>query len=44
VVIDGNIITSRAAGTAAAWAAAIISELLGPGEGEKIARQVLLLG
>ena len=42
VVIDGTVITSRAAGTAAAWAIAIIGHLLGPAEGEKIARQVLL--
>ena len=44
VVIDGTLITSRAAGTAAAWAAAIIGQLLGSAEGEKIARQVLLHG
>jgi 4-methyl-5(b-hydroxyethyl)-thiazole monophosphate biosynthesis len=42
VVVDGNIITSRGAGTAGLWAAAVIDALLGPGAGEKIARSVLL--
>jgi 4-methyl-5(b-hydroxyethyl)-thiazole monophosphate biosynthesis len=42
VVIDGNIITSRGAGTAGAFAIAIISELLSPAEGDKIAKSVLL--
>ncbi|MDR3248168.1 MAG: DJ-1/PfpI family protein [Treponema sp.] len=42
VVIDGNIVTSRGAGTAAAWAVALIDLLLSPKEGEKIARSVLL--
>jgi 4-methyl-5(b-hydroxyethyl)-thiazole monophosphate biosynthesis len=42
VVIDGNIITSRAAGTAAAWAAAIIGKLAGEGEAKKLAESVLL--
>jgi 4-methyl-5(b-hydroxyethyl)-thiazole monophosphate biosynthesis len=42
VVIDGNIITSRGAGTAGAFAIAIIGQLLSPAEGEKIARAVLL--
>lgn len=42
VVVDGNIITSRGAGTAAKWAVAIIGALLNPGEGENVARSVLL--
>jgi 4-methyl-5(b-hydroxyethyl)-thiazole monophosphate biosynthesis len=42
VVIHENIITSRAAGTAAVWAAAIIGKLLGEGEAKKIASAVLL--
>jgi 4-methyl-5(b-hydroxyethyl)-thiazole monophosphate biosynthesis len=42
VVIHDNIITSRAAGTAAAWATAIIGKLLGPSEAQKIAAAVLL--
>jgi 4-methyl-5(b-hydroxyethyl)-thiazole monophosphate biosynthesis len=42
VVTDGNVITSRGAGTAAVWAVAIIDALLGHGKGEKIARMVLL--
>jgi 4-methyl-5(b-hydroxyethyl)-thiazole monophosphate biosynthesis len=42
VVIDGNIITSRGAGTAALWAVAIIGQLLSAAEGEKVARAVLL--
>jgi 4-methyl-5(b-hydroxyethyl)-thiazole monophosphate biosynthesis len=42
VVTDGNIITSRGAGTAGAFAIAIISKLLSPAEGEKIAKAVLL--
>jgi 4-methyl-5(b-hydroxyethyl)-thiazole monophosphate biosynthesis len=44
VVIDGTLITSRAAGTAAAWAMAIIGQLLDGAASEKIARQVLLAG
>ena len=42
VVIDGNIITSRAAGTAGKWAIAIIGALLGEEAGKKIAETVLL--
>jgi 4-methyl-5(b-hydroxyethyl)-thiazole monophosphate biosynthesis len=42
VVADGNIITSRAAGTAGRWAAAIADKLLGPGAGGKVAAAVLL--
>jgi 4-methyl-5(b-hydroxyethyl)-thiazole monophosphate biosynthesis len=42
VAVDGNIITSRGAGTAAAWAVEIIGKLLDPAEGEKVARSVLL--
>ncbi|MCL2008384.1 MAG: DJ-1/PfpI family protein [Treponema sp.] len=43
VTIDGNIITSRGAGTAGEFACAIISALIGEGEGEKIAERVLLM-
>jgi 4-methyl-5(b-hydroxyethyl)-thiazole monophosphate biosynthesis len=42
VVTDGNIITSRGAGTAGAFAIAIISKLLSQAEGDKIAKAVLL--
>jgi len=42
VAIDGNIITSRAAGTAGAFAIAIIGYLLGETAGEKVAQSVLL--
>jgi 4-methyl-5(b-hydroxyethyl)-thiazole monophosphate biosynthesis len=42
VVTDGNIITSRGAGTAGAFAIAIISKLLSQAEGDKIAKSVLL--
>ena len=42
VIIDGNIITSRGAGTAGVFAIAIIEFLLGEGEGKKIAEAVLL--
>ncbi|GHU84843.1 hypothetical protein FACS189473_3020 [Spirochaetia bacterium] len=42
MVIDGNVITSRGAGTAAEWAIALIGELVGKGEGEKVAGAVLL--
>ncbi|MDR1948882.1 MAG: DJ-1/PfpI family protein [Spirochaetaceae bacterium] len=42
VVIDGNIITSRAAGTAGEWAAAIIGRLAGEGEAKKLSAAVLL--
>jgi len=43
VAIDGNIITSRSAGTAGEFAVAIIARLLSQAEGEKIAQAVLLL-
>jgi 4-methyl-5(b-hydroxyethyl)-thiazole monophosphate biosynthesis len=42
VVIDGNILTSRGAGTAGEFAVAIIGKLLGGAEGEKVAQSVLL--
>jgi 4-methyl-5(b-hydroxyethyl)-thiazole monophosphate biosynthesis len=42
VVIDGNIITSRAAGTAGEFSIAIIAALLGKDEGMKIANSVLV--
>ena len=42
VVIDGNIITSRGAGTSGEFSIAIISELLGKDEAKKIADTVLL--
>lgn len=42
VVVDGNLITSRAAGTAGEWAIAIIEKLLGPTDARKVAEAVLL--
>ena len=42
VVIDGNLITSRGAGTAGEFAVAIIGKLLGEAEGERVAASVLL--
>ena len=42
VVIDGNLVTSRGAGTAGEFAAAIIRELIGPEEAKKLAEKVLL--
>ena len=42
VATDSNIITSRAAGTAAKFAAAIVTQLLGKSEWEKVAKAVLL--
>jgi len=42
VVVDGNIITSRAAGTAGKFAIVIIEQLLGRAAGKKIADSVLL--
>ncbi len=42
VVTDGNIITSRAAGTAFEFAAAIVSKLLGGQAAKETAEQVLL--
>jgi 4-methyl-5(b-hydroxyethyl)-thiazole monophosphate biosynthesis len=42
VVVDGNLITSRGAGTAGAFAVAIIGALLGPDAGARVARSVLL--
>jgi 4-methyl-5(b-hydroxyethyl)-thiazole monophosphate biosynthesis len=42
VVIDGNIVTSRGAGTAAEWAIALIGILVSPAEGEKLAKAVVL--
>jgi 4-methyl-5(b-hydroxyethyl)-thiazole monophosphate biosynthesis len=42
VAIDGNIITSRAAGTAGLWALALISALAGEAASGKIAASVLL--
>jgi 4-methyl-5(b-hydroxyethyl)-thiazole monophosphate biosynthesis len=42
VVTDGNIITSRGAGTAGEFATAIINKLLGEETGKKIAASVLL--
>jgi 4-methyl-5(b-hydroxyethyl)-thiazole monophosphate biosynthesis len=41
VVIDGNIVTSRGAGTAADWAIALISLLVSPAAGEKLARSIV---
>jgi 4-methyl-5(b-hydroxyethyl)-thiazole monophosphate biosynthesis len=42
VVVDGNVITSRAAGTAGAWAQAIIARLTGEAAAGKLAASVLL--
>lgn len=42
VVADGNIITSRAAGTAAEWSFKIIEKLLGAETRSRIAKSVLL--
>jgi 4-methyl-5(b-hydroxyethyl)-thiazole monophosphate biosynthesis len=42
VVIDGNFITSRGAGTAGMWAMAIIERLLGEDAARKIAASVLI--
>jgi len=42
VTIDGTIVTSRSAGTAGEFAIAIINQLLGESEGNKIAQAVLL--
>ena len=42
VVIDGSIITSRGAGTAGEFAAAIIGQLLGEAEADKITQAVLM--
>jgi len=42
VVVDGNLITARAAGCAGEFSAAIIAALLGPAKAEEIAQQVLL--
>jgi len=42
VVIDGNIITSRGAGTAGEFACAIIAKLVGEAEAKKLAERVLL--
>jgi 4-methyl-5(b-hydroxyethyl)-thiazole monophosphate biosynthesis len=42
VVINGNLVTSRGAGTAGEFAVAVIGELLDAAEGEKVAKSVLL--
>jgi 4-methyl-5(b-hydroxyethyl)-thiazole monophosphate biosynthesis len=42
VVVDGNLITSRAPGTAAAFALALIEKLTGPGEVKKLREAALL--
>jgi 4-methyl-5(b-hydroxyethyl)-thiazole monophosphate biosynthesis len=42
VVVDGNIITSRGAGTAGEFAVAIIGKLVSEAEAEKVAGAVLL--
>ena len=43
VVVDGNLITSRAAGSAGEFARAIVVALLGEAEAESLAKTVLLL-
>jgi 4-methyl-5(b-hydroxyethyl)-thiazole monophosphate biosynthesis len=42
VVIDGNVLTSRAAGTAGEWSIAIIEKLIDKETADKIAKAVLL--
>jgi 4-methyl-5(b-hydroxyethyl)-thiazole monophosphate biosynthesis len=42
VVVDGNIITSRGAGTAGEFACAIIAKLVSEAEAKKLAERVLL--
>jgi 4-methyl-5(b-hydroxyethyl)-thiazole monophosphate biosynthesis len=42
VVVDGNLITSRAPGTAAGFALALIEKLAGPGEVKKLTEAALL--
>jgi len=42
VVIDGNFITSRGAGTAGEFACAVVSKLLSEADGKKLAERVLL--
>jgi 4-methyl-5(b-hydroxyethyl)-thiazole monophosphate biosynthesis len=42
VVTNGNLVTSRGAGTAGEFAVAIIGKLLSPAEGKKVADTVLL--
>ena len=42
VAVDGNIVTSRGAGTAGLFSATVIACLLGKTEGDKIAKSVLL--
>ncbi len=42
VVVDANLITSRAAGTAGEWARAVVAKLLGEEAAQKVSRAVLL--
>jgi len=42
VVVDGNIITSRSAGTAGEFSCAIIAKLVSEAEAKKLAEKVLL--
>ena len=42
VVVDGNLVTSRAAGTAGEFAAAIVARLLGEAQAAALARKILL--
>jgi len=42
VVVDGNIVTSRGAGTAGLFSLAIVDRLLGRAEADKVAKAVLL--
>ena len=43
VVVDGNIITSRGAGSAGEFSCAIVAELLGEAEAKKLAERLLLV-
>ncbi|MCL2381722.1 MAG: DJ-1/PfpI family protein [Treponema sp.] len=42
IVVDGNIITSRGAGTAGEFSCAIVAELVSPAEAKKLAQRLLL--
>jgi 4-methyl-5(b-hydroxyethyl)-thiazole monophosphate biosynthesis len=42
VVVDGNIVTSRGAGTAADWAITLVSLLISPAAGDELAKTLVL--